>query len=70
MSQSKTVTPLRTIVEVKPNTFIFEKRYALSPDVCRLAIERFEQHRDEHFEGRIGQNVGKDRSIKKPRIWW
>jgi hypothetical protein len=65
MSQSKTVTPLRTIVEIKPNTFIFEKRNALSPDVCRLAIERFEQHSDEHYEGRIGQNVGKDRNIKK-----
>ena len=65
MSQSKPVTPLRTIVEVKPNTFIFEKDGALSPALCRLAIERFEQHRDEQYEGRIGQDVGKDRSIKK-----
>ena len=65
MPQSKTVTPLRSIVEVKPNTFIFEKHNALSPELCRLAIERFEQHGDEHYEGRIGQDVGKDRSIKR-----
>jgi len=65
MSQTKTVTPLRTIVEVKPNTFIFEKSGALSAELCRLAIERFEQHKDEQYEGRIGQDVGKDRRIKK-----
>ena len=65
MSQSKTVTPLRSIVEVKPNTFIFEKHNALRADFCNLAIERFEKHSDEQYQGRIGQNVGKDRSIKK-----
>jgi len=65
MPQSKAVTPLRTIVEVKPNTFIFEKHGALSVELCQLAIERFEQHTDEHYDGRIGQDVGKDRSIKR-----
>ena len=64
MSQTKTVTPLRTIVEVKPNTFIFEKSGALSAELCRLAIERFEQHRDEHYEGRIGQDVGNIRQYR------
>ncbi len=65
MSQTKNVTPLRTIVELEPKTFIFAKRNALSPQTCQLAIERFEEHRSEHYEGRIGQNVGKDRSVKK-----
>ena len=65
MPQNKTVTPLRSIMEVRADTFIFEKHHALSPQVCQLAIERFEQHSDEHYEGRIGQNVGKDRNIKK-----
>ncbi|MFQ5642913.1 MAG: 2OG-Fe(II) oxygenase [Thiogranum sp.] len=65
MSQNKTVTPLRSIVEVKPNTFIFEKTHALAPETCRMAIERFEQHRDEQYEGRIGQDVGKNRNIKR-----
>ncbi len=65
MPQNRTVTPLRSIVEVRPDTFIFEKPHALSAEVCRLAIERFEQHGDEQYEGRIGQNVGKDRGIKR-----
>ncbi|HED19755.1 MAG TPA: 2OG-Fe(II) oxygenase [Gammaproteobacteria bacterium] len=65
MPQNKTVIPLRSIQEVKPDTFIFEKRHALSAETCELAIERFAQCGDEQYEGRIGQNVGKDRGIKK-----
>lgn len=65
MAQRTSVLTLRTIVEVKPNTFIFEKRNALSPEVCTAAIERFEMQPDEQYEGRIGQLAEKDRSIKK-----
>ena len=65
MPVSKSASALRTIVEVKPNTFIFEKHKALSPDLCERAIERFEHHVEEQYEGRIGQDAGKDRSIKK-----
>ncbi len=65
MHRNKTVTPLRTIVEVKPDTFIFEKQHALSAELCNTAIERFEKAVDEQYEGRIGQTVGKDRSVKK-----
>jgi hypothetical protein len=65
MPQSKSVPPLRTIAEVKPNTFIFEKHSALSAELCQQAIERFEHTSEEQYEGRIGQTVGKDRSIKK-----
>jgi len=65
MPQSKSVQPLRTLAEVKPNTFIFEKHGALDPDICRQAIERFEVSTEEQYEGRIGQTVDKDRSIKK-----
>ncbi len=65
MPQSKSVPSLRTITEVKPNTFIFEKHGALSAELCRQAIERFEQSTEEQYEGRIGQTVGKDRSIKR-----
>ena len=65
MPHSKTVTPLRSIAEVRPDTFIFAKQHALSPELCREAITRFEQHTDEQYEGRIGQDVGKDRSIKR-----
>ena len=65
MLKNKTVTPLRNITEVRTDTFIFEKPHALSAEICQLAIERFEQYGDEQYEGRIGQDVGKDRSIKK-----
>jgi len=65
MPESKSVPPLRTIAEVKPNTFIFEKHHALSADLCQQAIERFEKATEEQYEGRIGQTVDTDRSIKK-----
>ncbi len=65
MAQSRLATPLRTIREVRRDTFIFEKPGALSPELCERAIERFEAHSDEQYEGRIGQLAEKDRSIKK-----
>ena len=65
MAQTRLTTPLRTLVEVQPNTFIFEKHNALSPALCQMAIERFEARSDEQYEGRIGQLAEKDRSIKK-----
>ncbi len=65
MPQTKSVTPLQTIREVKPNTFIFEKHNALDKHLCESAIKRFEDHSDDQYEGRIGQLADKDRSIKK-----
>ena len=65
MQQTTPVTPLRTISEVKPNTFIFEKHNALDKHLCESAIKRFEDHADDQYEGRIGQLADKDRSIKK-----
>ena len=61
----KTVSPLSTIVEVKPDTFIFEKHNALPTEACDEMIRRFEAHKDEQYEGRVGQLADKDRSIKK-----
>ena len=61
----KIVKPLSTIVEVKPNTFIYEKKNALPADACEEMIRRFEEYENEQYEGRIGQTVNKDRSIKK-----
>lgn len=56
---------LHTIQEAKPYTFIFEKRQALPDFLCRDMIQRFEAHADEQYQGRIGQTVHMDRSIKK-----
>jgi Rps23 Pro-64 3,4-dihydroxylase Tpa1-like proline 4-hydroxylase len=58
-------TPLQTINEVKPNTFIFEKKNALSAADCEAMIARFEASESEQYEGRIGQTIEKHRDIKK-----
>jgi len=61
----KSVRPLSTIVEVKPHTFIYEKRQALPAEACEEMIRRFEAQRDEQYLGRIGQLAQEDSSIKK-----
>ena len=57
--------PLVTIQEVEANTFIFEKHNALPATLCRQMIERFEAAAEEQYEGRIGQTIFKDSSVKK-----
>jgi len=57
--------PLQNIHEVKPNTFIFEAPNALPIDICNEMIRRFEASPDEQYEGRVGQTVEKERSIKR-----
>lgn len=59
------IVPLRTIREVKPQTFIFERQNALPADVCAEMIRRFEADPSDHHEGRIGQLQNKDGSVKK-----
>jgi len=56
---------LSTIREVKPGSFIFEKSHSLPADVCAEMIRRFEHHRDDQYQGRIGQQAGLDTGIKK-----
>ena len=63
-STERAVTPLQSIREIKPNSFIFEKNGALAGDICKEMIRRFEANEDEQYEGRVGQTVLKDRSIK------
>lgn len=57
--------PLKTIREIRDHTFIFEKHKALPIDVCNEMIRRFEEHGDEQYEGRIGQQARKEQSIKQ-----
>lgn len=56
---------MKTIKEIKENTFIFEKQNALPEELCDNMIERFETQTDEQYQGRIGQTVSQDNSIKK-----
>ena len=55
----------KTIFEVEPGSFVFEKKNALAADICREMIERFEHHVDEQYPGRIGQTMQLDDSIKR-----
>jgi hypothetical protein len=58
------ITPLATIREVKPGSFVFERPLALPPAFCDEVVERFEAHPEQQYEGRIGQVQAKDRSVK------
>lgn len=60
-----TPPPLKTIRELQPNSFIFEQQNALSAELCRDMIERFEQHTEEQYPGRIGQTVDENSGVKK-----
>jgi len=64
-SESQKSIPLKTIKELKENTFIFEQQNALSSEICQEMIKRFEQHQDEQYAGRIGQIANQDSGIKK-----
>ena len=62
MSQLDT---LKTLKEVKENTFIFEQHNALPDALCDDMIRRFEEHSDDQYQGRIGQTASQDSSVKK-----
>ena len=53
------------ISELKPGSFIFEKKNALPGDVCVEIIERFEQNPDDQYQGRVGQQTAEDTDIKR-----
>ena len=56
---------LKTLIEVKENSFIFEKQNALPAELCDDMIQRFEAQTDEQYQGRIGQTASQNNSIKK-----
>ena len=55
----------KRLIEVKPGSFIFEFNNSLSEDICKDMIHRFEESKDEHYEGRVGQTFEKNTDIKK-----
>ena len=46
--------------EIKPNTFIFEFENALKQDDCLSIIDMFESNKEDHYQGKIGQNLNED----------
>ena len=55
----------KTIIEVKPNSFIFEKQNALPLDICQEMIRRFEEDKNNQYQGRVGQLANEEKSIKR-----
>ena len=55
--------------EIKPNTFIFEFKNALSKEDCKSIIQRFEENKEEHHVGKIGQNLTENQNIKNLLIF-
>ena len=55
----------KRLIELKEGSFIFEFNDSLSKDKCDEIINRFENSSDQHYQGRIGQNLKEDTSIKK-----
>ena len=55
----------KRLIEVKPGSFIFEFNNSLSEDICKDIVKRFEESKDEHYEGRVGQTFEKNTDIKK-----
>jgi len=53
------------IKEVREGTFVFEKQRALPLDICNEMVRRFETNTEDQYEGRIGQTVQKERTIKQ-----
>lgn len=51
--------------EVRPLSFIYEIKNALSGELCRDMIRRFEANTDQQYAGRIGQGQAEESSIKK-----
>jgi len=64
-SIERKIVPLKTISEVKPDTFIFERPGALPMDFCDEVIKRFESSPHYQRKGVIGQLGQEDHSVKK-----
>ncbi|MDH5325098.1 MAG: 2OG-Fe(II) oxygenase [Gammaproteobacteria bacterium] len=50
--------------EIKPSSFIFEIKNALTPEICEEIIRRFEANTEQQYQGRIGQQAEQDQSVK------
>jgi len=60
-----TQVPPYKLHEVKPGSFIFEIREALTTDLCEEIIARFEANRQQQYKGRLGQGAEEETSIKQ-----
>ncbi len=64
-ANERRVVALRTLREVKTNSFVFERPRALPPSFCQEVIQRFESNPQYHHAGRIGQLQTENPGVKK-----
>ncbi len=55
----------KRLIEVKPGSFIFEFNNSIDKTKCEEIIDRFENSKNDHYRGRVGQNYKEDPSIKR-----
>ena len=55
----------KRLIEVKPGSFIYEFQNSLSEDECNQIIDKFEDSKEDHYKGRVGQNFTENVDIKK-----
>tara|TARA_X000000368_G_scaffold414339_1_gene404036 strand:+ start:694 stop:1287 length:594 start_codon:yes stop_codon:yes gene_type:complete len=55
----------KRLIEVKPGSFIYEFQNSLSADECSHIINKFEDSKEEHYQGRVGQNFTENVDVKK-----
>lgn len=61
----RSIKPLPTFREVKPNSFIFERPNTIPADWCEEMVARFEAHPEQQNKGVIGQGADKDSGVKR-----
>ena len=55
----------KRLIEVKSGSFIYEFQNSLSADECKQIINRFEDSKEDHYQGRVGQNFTENVDVKK-----
>jgi Rps23 Pro-64 3,4-dihydroxylase Tpa1-like proline 4-hydroxylase len=64
-TMEKSIIPLKTIHEIKANSFIFEQKNSIPPEACAEIIRRFEASSEDQYQGRVGQTANLQSEIKK-----
>ena len=59
----------KTIIEVKPNSFIFEKKNALPLDICQEMIRRFEQDKTINIRDALASSPMKRKASNAQPTW-
>ena len=65
MTRNARETKAADLREITPGSFIFELPGALSGEVCREMVRRFEACAPEQYAGRVGHHAALDTSVKR-----